>query len=252
MKRERTSTRTASAQTSRSRRQAPPPAGKARGREAWLLAGIGLPILAVAVFAATLAGNSADDPAGVAPSAAASPDASDGQGDRLVYPDSPTLGPADAPVTLVEFLDPECEACRAAYPFVKDLVTEYEDQVRLVIRYIPGHGNSALAAAAIEEAGKQGRYWETLEYFFDRQPEWGEQEEPQTEAFLRYGADLGLDVERLEAALASPDLAKIERDAIDAQALGVRGTPTFFVNGVMVEDLSAQGLRDAIERALGR
>lgn len=167
-----------------------------------------------------------------------------------MYPDSPTLGPADAPVILVEFLDPECEACRAAYPIVKDLMADYEGQIRLVVRYVPGHSNSALAVLALEEAGRQGRYWETLEYFFAKQSEWGELQEPQTDAFLRYGAELGLDVDRLRAAMTSPDFKKLERDAADGQALGIRATPTFFVNGEMVEDLSEQGLRMAIDQAV--
>lgn len=222
-------------------------------REAVILAAIGLPVLALTAVAASLVGGGGSgSTAATVPPAAESSAPSASQETPLVYPDSPMLGPADAPVTLVEFLDPECEACRAAYPIVKNLMADYDQQIRLVIRYVPGHGNSALAAIAIEEAGKQGRYWEALEYFFARQPEWGEQQEPQTETFLRYGGELGLDVDSLRNALASPDVSKIERDAADGQALGIRGTPTFFVNGDLVEDLSEQGLRTAIERALGR
>lgn len=251
MKNELRNTRSAAPQMSRAGGERPPSSG--RRREAFVLAGIGISVLAVAAVAAALIGGRASGPAAATPPPAVGSTApSDSQGSRLVYPDSPTLGPADAPVTLVEFLDPECEACRAAYPIVENLMADYDEQIRLVIRYVPGHSNSALAAIVIEEAGRQGRYWETLEYFFARQPEWGEQQEPQTEAFLRYGAELGLDVESLRTALASPDFTKIERDAADGQALGIRGTPTFFVNGDLVEDLSEQGLRAAIERALGR
>ena len=206
---------------------------------------IGVPILAVAAVLVILGGGSSNTPT-------ASGRPSGTVAAQLVYPDSPTLGPSDAPVTLVEFLDPECESCRAAYPIVKTMLTDYEGQIRLVARYVPGHNNSALAVAAIEEAGRQGRYWETLEYFFTKQPEWGEQQAPQTDAFLRYGAELGLDVDKLRDALATPDLTKVERDAADAQALGIRGTPTFFVNGRVVEGLSEEALRAAIDEALGR
>ena len=227
------------------------PSSSRPSREALVLAAIGIPVLAVAALAAVLIGGQPSGPAATAsPAAVASGAPSAGQAERLVYPDSPTLGPADAPVTLVEFLDPECESCRAAYPMVKAVMADHADEVRLVVRYIPGHNNSALAVAALEEAGRQGRYWETLEYFFDRQPEWGERQEPQTDAFLRYGAELGLDVDKLRAALTAPDFAKVERDLADAQALGVRGTPTFFLNGRLVEDFSEQGLRGAIEDAL--
>lgn len=245
----------------RARRAAPRPPARQRQeqrarppgrREALVLAAIGVPIVAVAVIAAVLAGGTPSSPTGTAKPTAPVGAPSGGAEAQLVYPDSPTLGPADAPVTLVEFLDPECEACRAAYPIVKQLLADYEGELRLVVRYVPGHSNSALAVAAIEEAGRQGRYWEALEYFFNKQPEWGEQQEPQTDAFLRYGAELGLDVDRLRAALTSPDLTMVERDAVDGQALGIRGTPTFFVNGQRVEELSEQGLRAAIDDALAR
>ncbi|HWP63895.1 MAG TPA: thioredoxin domain-containing protein [Candidatus Binatia bacterium] len=229
-------------------RRKPPPAS--RGREALILAAIAVPILVIAAIAVFVVDGGVGD-ASPPPAAGASGAAGGGQATRLVYPDSPTLGPADAPVTLVEYLDPECESCRAFYPVVKDVMGDYEGQIRLVVRYVPYHGNSALAYVALEEAGRQGRYWEALEFFFARQPEWGEKQEPQTEAFLAYGEELGLDVEAMRAAFASPDLTKLERDAADAEALGVSGTPTFFVNGTVVEDFSEQGLRDAIDRALG-
>ena len=212
-------------------------------REALILAAIGIPVLVLTAIAAVMFAGQPSAPAATKPPPIAG-------NSRLVYPDSPSLGPVDAPVTLVEFLDPECEACRAAYPIVKNVMDDYDGQVRLVVRYVPGHGNSALAAAAIEEAGRQGRYWETLEYFFERQPEWGEQQVAQVDAFLQYGADLGLDTTALGAALASPDLTKVERDGADARAVGIRGTPTFFVNGQMVEQTSEQALRAAIDEAL--
>jgi protein-disulfide isomerase len=81
----------------------------------------------------------------------------------LVRLDSPTLGPADAPVTLVEFLDPECESCSAFYPTVKRILKDYDGKVRLVVRYMPFHHNSTLAATFTEAAGEQGKYWEMQE-----------------------------------------------------------------------------------------
>lgn len=234
------------------KRPTPPPNRPGRSREAVILVAIGLPILLVAAVAAVMVGGSQGG-SGLAGGSASpsSGGASTTPGEvPLVYPDSPSKGPADAPVTLVEFLDPECESCRAAYPLVEQILAENEGRIRLVVRYVPGHGNSALAIVALEEAGKQGRYWELMEILFDRQPEWGEQETPQTEAFLAYGAEIGLDVAALTAALESPDLTKVERDAADAAALAIRGTPTFFINGAQLDDLSEQGLRSMIESAL--
>ncbi len=182
----------------------------------------------------------------------------------LVRPDSPTLGPADAPVTLVEFLDPECESCAAFSPVVKKMLKDYDGKVRLVIRYMPFHPNSVLAASWAEAAGEQGKYWEMQETLFRRQSEWGEihghgpqvaaaaaRREPPAVLFERYAAELGLDVERLRAAVAQNRYAaKVERDKRDGQSLGVNKTPTFFVNGRQLARFSQQDLRALIEEEL--
>ena len=183
----------------------------------------------------------------------------------LVRPDSPTLGPADAPVTVVEFLDPECESCAAFSPVVKKMLKDYDGKVRLVIRYMPFHPNSVLAASWAEAAGEQGKYWEMQELLFRRQPEWGEihghgtqvaaaaRREPPAVLFERYAAELGLDVERLRAAITQNRYAaKVERDKKDGQSLGVTKTPTFFVNGRQLARFSQQDLRALIEEELGK
>ena len=183
---------------------------------------------------------------------------------RLVRPDSPTLGPADAPVTIVEFLDPECESCGAFSPVVKKILKDYDGKVRLVVRYMPFHPNSRLAASYTEAAGEQGKYWEMQELLFRRQPEWGEihghgaqvaaaRREPATVLFDRYAAELGLDVERVRAAVAENRYAsKVERDMKDGQGLGVAKTPSFFVNGRMLMRFGEAPLRALIEEELKR
>lgn len=213
--------------------------GKRKNREALILLIIGIPVVVVGILLASLynrerSGAVVDDT-------------------LLIRPDSPTLGAADAPVTIVEFLDPECESCRAVFPFVKQLLEEYDQRVRLVVRYFPLHNNSVLAASATEAAGAQGMYWEMQELLFTRQPEWGEQRTPQTELFINYATELGLNVEQFTADLQNPDyLAKIERDQADGEALGVTGTPTFFINGRRVEELSADAIIAMIEEELAR
>ncbi|MBX3011871.1 MAG: thioredoxin domain-containing protein [Caldilineaceae bacterium] len=158
----------------------------------------------------------------------------------LIREDSPSLGPADAKVTVVEFLDPECESCRAAFPMVKQILSTYEGQVRLVVRYFPLHNNSVLAAKATEAAGEQGKYWEMQELLFQNQPTWGEQQTPQTALFVQYATALGLDVAAFTEVLNSDKYTdKIQRDLQDGQALGVGGTPTFFVNGQKVQNISS-------------
>ena len=183
---------------------------------------------------------------------------------RLVRPDSPALGPADAPVTVVEFLDPECESCGAFAPAVKKILKDYDGKVRLVVRYMPFHPNSRLAASYTEAAGEQGRYWEMQELLFRRQPEWAEihghgpqvaaaaaRREPASVLFERYAAELGLDVDRARAAVAENRYAsKVERDMRDGQSLGVSKTPTFFVNGRMLMRFGEAPLRALIDEEL--
>lgn len=184
---------------------------------------------------------------------------------QLVRADSPTLGPAEAAVTVVEFMDPECESCAAFSPVVKQFLKDYPGKVRLVVRYMAFHPNSKLAAAYTEAAGEQGKYWEMQEVLFRRQSEWGEihghgpevatansRREPAAVLFARYASELGLDVDRIRAAVAENRYAsKIERDMTDGQSLGVRKTPTFFVNGRMLMRFSQQDLRALIEEELG-
>lgn len=180
----------------------------------------------------------------------------------LVRPDSPTIGPADAKVTVVEFLDPECESCAAVAPQVKALLKEYEGKVRFVARYMPLHRNAKLAAQYTEAAGEQGKYWEFQEKLFAMQGEWGEKHGPGAHAaptaptstlFEKYGKEIGLDPQQLNAAAGKPEYAnKAERDLNDGRALGVRATPTFFVNGRKLARLSMQDLRTLINEELAK
>jgi protein-disulfide isomerase len=223
-------------------RRATPPK-PALSREARLLLLIGIPVLLVAgvLFAVARAGdtNTAD------PTAA--------QQGLLVREDSPILGAPGAPVTIVEFLDPECESCRAVHPIMKRLLQEYDGQVRLVVRYLPLHKNSVLAAQATEAAGEQGKYWEMQDLLFANQPQWGEKGTPQSALFTEYARTLGLDVAQFTATVESGKYAaKVERDRQDALALGATGTPTIFINGRQVRELSYAGLKAAIDAARAR
>jgi protein-disulfide isomerase len=171
----------------------------------------------------------------------------------LIKEDSPSMGPSDAKVTIVEFLDPECESCRAMYPVVKDLMTEYDGKIRLVVRYMPLHSNSVLAATVTEAAGEQGKYWEMQQKLFENQSQWGEKQTPQRELFIGYAKELGLDLQKFEASLSDPKYAtKIQRDKNDGETLGVRATPTFFINGQQIETLSVPAIKAKIEEELGK
>lgn len=177
----------------------------------------------------------------------------------LIREDSPTLGAADAPVTIVEFLDPECESCRAFNPTVKKILKEYDGKVRLVVRYMPLHPNSMLAATYTEAAGEQGKYWQMQEILFQRQSEWGTRHGQPTSShqpnvpalFEKYAMELGLDGEKIKSAVKENRYAaKLERDKKDGQSLGVRQTPTFFVNGRRLARLYEADLKSLIDEEL--
>lgn len=143
-------------------------------------------------------------------------------------------GPAEAPITLVEYLDFECEACRAYYPTIKQLKEEYKDRVRFVVRYfpLPGHKNSMTSALAVEAAGKQGKFWEMHDVLYDNQQAWGEKGKTNPGVFEEYAKLLGLDMERYINDVNSKETkGRINRDKDSGTALGVQGTPTFFING---------------------
>jgi protein-disulfide isomerase len=169
----------------------------------------------------------------------------------LVRPHSPTLGPDDATVTLVEFFDPECESCRAMYPVVKQVMAEFEGRVKLVIRYMPLHQNSAYAASLLEAARAQNRYWEFLDIVMARQPEWASHHAPRPELLITYAPPAGLDAEQLRMAAGDPQIrARIQQDQSDGVALGADKTPTFFVNGKPLMQLGYMPLRAAIAEEL--
>jgi protein-disulfide isomerase len=171
--------------------------------------------------------------------------------ERLVRPDSPSRGPLDAPVTVVEFLDPECEACRAMAPLVERVLAAYPGRVRLVVRYLPLHANSGVAVRALEAAAEQGRYWEMLDALFRNQPVWGSHQSPRPDLIPTYAEEIGLDMDAFRRSVEGiKHQAKLDRDRADAEALGVRATPTFFVNGRPLAQLGEEPLRRAVEEAL--
>ncbi len=156
-----------------------------------------------------------------------------------VISDDWVKGNKDASVTVVEYLDFECEACGAYYPVVKRLSEEYKDEVKFVVRYfpLPGHRNSMTSALAVEAAGRQGKYWEMHDIVFENQRDWGEKQTPDPKIFEDYAKQIGLDMEKYNKDITSQEVKdRIERDRNTGQKLNIQGTPTFFLNGKNVEN----------------
>jgi protein-disulfide isomerase len=158
-------------------------------------------------------------------------------------------------VTVVEFLDFECEACGAAYPLVEDLRTRYTGEITYVVRYfpLPGHVNSLNAALAAEAASQQGKFEEMYHALFQSQSEWGEAQETRTDLFRSFAEDIGLDMTMYDHAVSDPATTlRISSDFEDGRALGVASTPTFFVNDRPVQLSQWTDLIDAVEAELPR
>lgn len=148
--------------------------------------------------------------------------------DTFVRPHSPIIGPKTAPVTIVEFFDPSCEACRAFYPAVKQILAAYPKDVRLVMRYLPLHQGSAEAIGILESARAQGVLEPVMAALLEAQPAWHNGD--MTGAWAAAEA-AGLNVEKAKAMPTAGARAVMEADIADANRLGVKGTPSFFVNG---------------------
>lgn len=173
---------------------------------------------------------------------------------RHVRADSHRLSTAaDGKVTLVEFLDFECEGCRAAYPIVENLRTKYKGRVTFVARYfpMPGHFNAERAARAVEASAQQGEFEAMYKKMYETQTAWGEKQVPADSVFRGFAEDLGLDMGRWEQAYNAPEtLERIKKDMADGRALNVQGTPTFFLNGRRLEPESVADMEKSIDAAL--
>lgn len=161
----------------------------------------------------------------------------------------------DGKVTLVEFLDFECEACGAYYPIMEQLRQQYAGRVTFAFRYfpLPGHGNSVNAALAVEAAAQQDQLEPMYQRMFQTQASWGEKgAESQAPLFRGFAEELGLDMSAYDDAVAdSATLNRIKLDFTEGIALGVEGTPTFFLNGQRLGTPAPDQLRALLDEALG-
>lgn len=169
-------------------------------------------------------------------------------GGELVRPHSPLIGAVTAPVTIVEFFDPACEACAAFHPVLQQILAMFPRDVRLVMRYTPFHEGSDEAVRILETARTQDKFEAVLAALLARQPEWAVHGAPALEQAWAIAAAAGLDVGRARGEAAAPAIDRVlEQDLADARASGVEQTPTFFVNGKPLPSFGAQQLYDLVE-----
>ena len=160
--------------------------------------------------------------------------------------DDPAQGDANAPVTIVEFTDFQCPACAAMQPVLEEVLRSSGNKVRFVVRDFPlaQHQNARKAAEAANAANAQGKFFEYISLLFKRQ------NTLDVPSLKKYAAELGLNQARFDAALdGGAYAAEVKHDIEDGEIYGISSTPTIFVNGVMLRTLSAEALREAIDRA---
>lgn len=212
-------------------------------------------VFGAAILAIALSGSGGDDGGDEDRQPRASQAAGEAPADaKVVRADSHRLGEsARSKVTLTEFLDFECEACGAAYPAIEQLRKEYAGRVTFVMRYfpVPSHRNAQTAAVAVEAAARQGELEAMYKRMFETQQSWGEQSASKAGLFRTYAEDLGLDMRAFDAAVAAPaTVQRVQRDQAEGAALGVQGTPTFFINDQLIQPQSIEDLRRLIDAAL--
>jgi protein-disulfide isomerase len=166
------------------------------------------------------------------PAVAAAPTATVIQRVTVSTDGEPSIGPDDAPITIVEFSDYQCPYCTAWYEQTfSQLLASYPDQIRFVYRDLPlpMHPEAVPAAEAADCAGEQGAYWKYHDALFSDQYTLGRA------AYEQYATDLGLDIVAFKACLDDHRYqAEIQADAADAAKLGLNGTPSFVINGRIV------------------
>lgn len=162
-------------------------------------------------------------------------------------------GNAEANVTLVEYSDFQCPACGQFYPYIKDIMSEYGDDLRFEYRNFPlisVHPYAVPAAKAAEAAGQQDKFWEMHDKLFENQTTWSKSSNPDA-FFIKYAEEIGLDVSIFKRHLAS----SVINDAIiesfkDAQERGLTSTPSFFLNGERMSFGTFEEFKSQIEMAV--
>lgn len=161
--------------------------------------------------------------------------------------------PADAQVTVVEFLDFQCPGCGDLEPTMQELRADLGDEVRFVVRNFPLidiHPNAVDAAIAAEAAADQDEYAAMHDALFANQDEWTGLDDA-TDYFRDLADELGLDLDAYDAAVADPATEeRVMADRADALELGLQGTPSIIVDGQLVQLQQLSDVRTAIEAAL--
>lgn len=175
--------------------------------------------------------------------------------EALVFqrPYSIVVGNKDAKVQLVEFFDPACGTCAQFHPYVKEIMKEHKDKIKLVLRYAPFHQNSNYAVKMLEGAREQGLFMDTLEFMFATQSYWIKHHVVQPKQLWALLANVkGLDMEKMAEFMNNNKTAdeRIAQDLKDAETLKADKTPSYFVNGKALQEFGLENLKKLINSEL--
>ena len=165
------------------------------------------------------------------------------------------LGPDSAPVHLEEFGDYQCPPCGIFHPILQEMKRQFGDQLQVTFREFPlapAHEHAIAAASAAEAAGLQGKFWEMHDLLYEHQKDWKDAFDVRP-IFEGYAKQIGINVDRYKQDVDSEQVARrITQDGNRGHSLGVKGTPTVFMNGreVPFESLPADKLRVLIQLEL--
>ena len=163
-------------------------------------------------------------------------------------PHSPTYGPPDAKVRIVEFFDPACETCKVFYPLVKKLVDAQPGKIQLVIRNAPFHEGSRDAVAILEAARMQGVFWPVLEAMLKTQSIWAANHQVRADLIWGYLDGTSLNIGKARDDINSPQVrSRVDEDLADAKSLNVTKTPGFFVNGKPLKNFGFEQLKALVQ-----
>jgi protein-disulfide isomerase len=161
---------------------------------------------------------------------------------------SPTHGPDDAPVTIVEFADFECPHCRMEVPILEAVLAAHPGKVRVVYKFVslPMHVHADAASRAAYAAGQQGKFWEMERMLFERQ------EHLEDADLERYARVLKLDIPKWKADMSAPaTAARLAQDKKLEEDLKLKGTPTIYVNGRELDVEADESLEERVASELG-
>lgn len=175
--------------------------------------------------------------------------ASKGSNEPFTRDYSVSFGENKKNIVVVEFMDPQCGACAAFHSVVKELYKNYYEDIKIVVRYLDNHRHSKYVIKILESARLQNKYQEVLDVIFKTQNIWAMHGSENPLLIWQHLTNIqGLNMDKLRTDFDNINIDEmLKLDRVDAGKLGIRGTPSFFVNKKELEKLSAQGLFDLVE-----